>query len=105
MLFGSLWIMCVMVVVAFMRPVWFGCVVCAGLAQKFEMDDRRDWGGGGDDPEESTQRMIERIWESLTDIRRRSANGVASEGLEDPDEVEEDSSEVSEELDRSFLRG
>ncbi|MQL78397.1 hypothetical protein Taro_010831 [Colocasia esculenta] len=39
--------------------------------QKFEMADRRDWGGGGDDPEESTQRMIERIWESLTDIRRR----------------------------------
>ncbi|MQL87576.1 hypothetical protein Taro_020120 [Colocasia esculenta] len=36
--------------------------------QKFEMADRRDWGGGGDDPEESTQRMIERIWESLTDI-------------------------------------
>ncbi|MQM04580.1 hypothetical protein Taro_037382 [Colocasia esculenta] len=36
-----------------------------------EMADRRDWGGGGDDPEESTQRMIERIWESLTDIRRR----------------------------------
>ncbi|MQL88066.1 hypothetical protein Taro_020615 [Colocasia esculenta] len=33
--------------------------------------DRRDWGGGGDDPEESTQRMIERIWESLTDIRAR----------------------------------
>ncbi|MQL97249.1 hypothetical protein Taro_029926 [Colocasia esculenta] len=33
-----------------------------------EMPDRRDWGGGGDDPEESTQRMIERIWESLTDI-------------------------------------
>ncbi|MQM23340.1 hypothetical protein Taro_056404, partial [Colocasia esculenta] len=32
---------------------------------------RRDWGGGGDDPEESTQRMIERIWESLTDIRMR----------------------------------
>ncbi|MQL73287.1 hypothetical protein Taro_005618 [Colocasia esculenta] len=30
-----------------------------------------DWGGGGDDPEESTQRMIERIWESLTDIRAR----------------------------------
>ncbi|MQM01567.1 hypothetical protein Taro_034321 [Colocasia esculenta] len=25
------------------------------------MADRRDWGGGGDDPEESTQRMIERI--------------------------------------------
>ncbi|MQM18017.1 hypothetical protein Taro_051000 [Colocasia esculenta] len=33
------------------------------------MADKRDWGGGGDDPEESTQRMIERIWESLTDIR------------------------------------
>ncbi|MQM04045.1 hypothetical protein Taro_036835 [Colocasia esculenta] len=39
--------------------------------QKFEMTDRRDWGGGGDGPEESTQRMIERIWESLTDIQRR----------------------------------
>ncbi|MQL74003.1 hypothetical protein Taro_006355 [Colocasia esculenta] len=37
----------------------------------FEMADRRDWGGGGDDPEESTQHMIERIWESLTDIRAR----------------------------------
>ncbi|MQM20447.1 hypothetical protein Taro_053468 [Colocasia esculenta] len=36
---------------------------------KFEMADRRDWGGGGDDPEESTQCMIEMIWESLTDIR------------------------------------
>ncbi|MQM12209.1 hypothetical protein Taro_045125 [Colocasia esculenta] len=35
------------------------------------MADRRDWGGGGDDPGESTQRMIERIWESLTDIRMR----------------------------------
>ncbi|MQL73627.1 hypothetical protein Taro_005976 [Colocasia esculenta] len=35
------------------------------------MVDKRDWGGGGDDPEESTQRMIERIWESLTDIRMR----------------------------------
>ncbi|MQM11695.1 hypothetical protein Taro_044604, partial [Colocasia esculenta] len=35
------------------------------------MADRRDWGGGGDDPEESNQRMIERIWESLTDIRMR----------------------------------
>ncbi|MQM00427.1 hypothetical protein Taro_033165 [Colocasia esculenta] len=35
------------------------------------MADRRDWGGGGDDPEESTRRMIERIWESLTDIRAR----------------------------------
>ncbi|MQL76282.1 hypothetical protein Taro_008676 [Colocasia esculenta] len=48
-------------------------VVPRGMPQalKFEMADRRDWGGGGDDPEESTQRMIERIWESLTDIRRR----------------------------------
>ncbi|MQL88821.1 hypothetical protein Taro_021390, partial [Colocasia esculenta] len=36
-----------------------------------EMADRRDWGGGGDDLEESTQRMIERIWESLTNIRAR----------------------------------
>ncbi|MQL81507.1 hypothetical protein Taro_013968 [Colocasia esculenta] len=35
------------------------------------MADRRDWGGGADDPEESTQRMIERIWESLTNIQRR----------------------------------
>ncbi|MQL85880.1 hypothetical protein Taro_018401, partial [Colocasia esculenta] len=35
------------------------------------MADRRHWGGGRDDPEESTQRMIERIWESLTDIQRR----------------------------------
>ncbi|MQM21806.1 hypothetical protein Taro_054851, partial [Colocasia esculenta] len=35
------------------------------------MADRRDWGGGGEDPKESTQRMIERIWESLTDIRAR----------------------------------
>ncbi|MQL78024.1 hypothetical protein Taro_010456 [Colocasia esculenta] len=35
------------------------------------MADRRDWGGGGDDPEESTQRMTERIWESLTDIQAR----------------------------------
>ncbi|MQM22093.1 hypothetical protein Taro_055142 [Colocasia esculenta] len=40
-------------------------------SKKFEMADRRDWGGGGDDPEESTQRMIERIWESLMDIRAR----------------------------------
>ncbi|MQL88942.1 hypothetical protein Taro_021520 [Colocasia esculenta] len=38
-------------------------------SKKFEMADRRDWGGGGDDLEESTQRMIERIWECLTDIR------------------------------------
>ncbi|MQM03651.1 hypothetical protein Taro_036436 [Colocasia esculenta] len=35
------------------------------------MTDIRDWGGGGDDPEESTQHMIERNWESLTDIRTR----------------------------------
>ncbi|MQM05112.1 hypothetical protein Taro_037917 [Colocasia esculenta] len=35
------------------------------------MADRRDLGGGGDDPEESTQQMIERIWESLTEIRMR----------------------------------
>ncbi|MQM19268.1 hypothetical protein Taro_052269 [Colocasia esculenta] len=35
------------------------------------MADRRDWGGRGDDPEESTQWMIERIWESLTDIQMR----------------------------------
>ncbi|MQL90498.1 hypothetical protein Taro_023097 [Colocasia esculenta] len=27
-------------------------------SKKFEMADRRDWGGGGDDPEESTQHMI-----------------------------------------------
>ncbi|MQL70762.1 hypothetical protein Taro_003081 [Colocasia esculenta] len=39
--------------------------------RKFKMANRRDWGGGGEDPEESTQRMIERIWESLTDIRMR----------------------------------
>ncbi|MQL67776.1 hypothetical protein Taro_000053 [Colocasia esculenta] len=41
------------------------------LDEKFEMADRRYWGGGGDDREECTQRMIERIWESLTDIQRR----------------------------------
>ncbi|MQL70979.1 hypothetical protein Taro_003288 [Colocasia esculenta] len=41
------------------------------FVQKIEMADRRDWGGGGEDPKESTQRMIERIWESLTDIRVR----------------------------------
>ncbi|MQM03290.1 hypothetical protein Taro_036071 [Colocasia esculenta] len=35
------------------------------------MADRRDWGGVRDDPEESTQRMIERIWETLTYIRAR----------------------------------
>ncbi|MQM21692.1 hypothetical protein Taro_054737 [Colocasia esculenta] len=26
--------------------------------QKFEMADRRDWGGGGDDPEENTQLVV-----------------------------------------------
>ncbi|MQM01090.1 hypothetical protein Taro_033837 [Colocasia esculenta] len=46
-------------------------VVFRSRQTKFEMADRRDWGGGGDDLEESTQRMIERIWESLTDIRAR----------------------------------
>ncbi|MQL71412.1 hypothetical protein Taro_003740 [Colocasia esculenta] len=50
------------------RPVQSRAVA---VQEIFEMDDRRDWGGGGDDPEESTQRMIERIWESLTDIRAR----------------------------------
>ncbi|MQM04973.1 hypothetical protein Taro_037778 [Colocasia esculenta] len=33
-----------------------------GLGREIsEMADRSDWGGGGDDLEESTQRMIERI--------------------------------------------
>ncbi|MQM01166.1 hypothetical protein Taro_033914 [Colocasia esculenta] len=41
------------------------------VPQAAVMANRRDWGGGGDDPEESTQRMIERIWESLTEIRMR----------------------------------
>ncbi|MQL92333.1 hypothetical protein Taro_024950 [Colocasia esculenta] len=46
--------------------------VSLGLCPEiFGMADRRDWGGGGDDTEESTQRMIERIWESFTDIRAR----------------------------------
>ncbi|MQL77374.1 hypothetical protein Taro_009772, partial [Colocasia esculenta] len=46
---------------------WFN-----GLGQgEIVMADRRDWGGGGEDPEESTQRMIERIWERLIDIRMR----------------------------------
>ncbi|MQM12730.1 hypothetical protein Taro_045650 [Colocasia esculenta] len=61
-----------------LHGLWFG-IPCetsarsreADSEQKFEMTDRRDWGGGGDDPEESTQCMIERIWESLTDIQRR----------------------------------
>ncbi|MQM20687.1 hypothetical protein Taro_053711 [Colocasia esculenta] len=44
---------------------WYQSKKISGMA------DRRDWGGRGDDLEESTQRMIERIWESLTDIRAR----------------------------------
>ncbi|MQM13406.1 hypothetical protein Taro_046330 [Colocasia esculenta] len=47
------------------------CGACRFGLEKFEMADRRDWGGGGDDPEENTQCMIERIWESLSDIRMR----------------------------------
>ncbi|MQL77216.1 hypothetical protein Taro_009627 [Colocasia esculenta] len=47
------------------RHSWYQSKRISGMA------DRRDWGGGGDDPEENTQRMIERIWESLTDIRAR----------------------------------
>ncbi|MQM12636.1 hypothetical protein Taro_045555 [Colocasia esculenta] len=36
------------------------------------MAERRDWGGGGEGSgEDPTQRMIERIWESLIDIRMR----------------------------------
>ena len=46
-------------------------VWCLVYVEISGMADRRDWGGGGDDPEESTQRMIERIWESLTDIGAR----------------------------------
>ncbi|MQL82141.1 hypothetical protein Taro_014609 [Colocasia esculenta] len=63
-----------------LHGLWFG-IPCEASARLREADsdqiqisrmvDRRDWGGGGDDPEESTQRMIERIWESLTDIRAR----------------------------------
>ncbi|MQL98867.1 hypothetical protein Taro_031581 [Colocasia esculenta] len=79
---------CGLVSLARLRPVRgrrtrIKCVIgLTGLAEAFRhswyqsreisgMADRRDWGGGGDDPEESTQRMIERIWESLTDIRAR----------------------------------
>ncbi|MQL85698.1 hypothetical protein Taro_018224 [Colocasia esculenta] len=48
------------------------CLFSSVVPREFAgMADRRDWGGGGDDPEESTQCMIERIWESLTDIRAR----------------------------------
>ncbi|MQL84544.1 hypothetical protein Taro_017051 [Colocasia esculenta] len=73
-----------------LHELWFG-IPCEASARSREADsdqvryqltglaeakisgmaDRRDWGGGGDGPEESTQRMIERIWESLTDIRAR----------------------------------
>ncbi|MQM20513.1 hypothetical protein Taro_053535 [Colocasia esculenta] len=62
------------------RPVQSHAVVvqgrylqlCSSSSSKISgMADRRDWAGGGDDSEESTQRMIERIWESLTDIRAR----------------------------------
>ncbi|MQM18570.1 hypothetical protein Taro_051565 [Colocasia esculenta] len=39
---------------------FFSCT--SGYAPEIsEMADRRDWGGGGDDPGESTQRMIGRI--------------------------------------------
>ncbi|MQM07364.1 hypothetical protein Taro_040203, partial [Colocasia esculenta] len=38
---------------------------------EFDMADRRDWGGGGDDPEETTHQLIERLWESITQIRTR----------------------------------
>ncbi|MQL99132.1 hypothetical protein Taro_031853 [Colocasia esculenta] len=72
-----------------LHGIWFG-IPCEASACSLEADsdqvryqfnglgreisgmaDRRDWGGGGDDPEESTQCMIERIWESLTDIQAR----------------------------------
>ncbi|MQL92145.1 hypothetical protein Taro_024771 [Colocasia esculenta] len=48
-----------------------GLRLCGPQVVAVVMADRRDWGGGGDDPEESTQWMIERIWESLTNIRMR----------------------------------
>ncbi|MQL74927.1 hypothetical protein Taro_007279 [Colocasia esculenta] len=85
-------IVCIVVVAAVVRPMLRPVrgrrtqikyvIGLTGLAEAFHhswyqskkisrMADRRDWGGGGDDPEESTQRMIERIWESLTDIRAR----------------------------------
>ncbi|MQL92235.1 hypothetical protein Taro_024858, partial [Colocasia esculenta] len=42
------------------------------------MAERRDVGGGGDGSEEdSTQRMMERIWESLTKIRGRDKHATA----------------------------
>ncbi|MQL69405.1 hypothetical protein Taro_001686 [Colocasia esculenta] len=36
-----------------------------------EMADKRDWGGGGDESEESTHQLIERLWESIKEIRTR----------------------------------
>ncbi|MQL96226.1 hypothetical protein Taro_028901 [Colocasia esculenta] len=39
--------------------------------QGSEMADRRDWGGGGDEPEETTHQLIERLWESITEIQTR----------------------------------
>ncbi|MQM09432.1 hypothetical protein Taro_042302 [Colocasia esculenta] len=42
-----------------------------GLDEAFHQSWYQSKGGGGDDPEESTQRMIERIWESLIEIRMR----------------------------------
>ncbi|MQL75482.1 hypothetical protein Taro_007854 [Colocasia esculenta] len=41
------------------------------FVEEFEMADRRDWGGWGDDPEETTHQLIERLWESITEIRTR----------------------------------
>ncbi|MQM19760.1 hypothetical protein Taro_052773, partial [Colocasia esculenta] len=35
------------------------------------MADRRDWGGDGDELEESTHQLIERLWESIMEIRTR----------------------------------
>ncbi|MQL97267.1 hypothetical protein Taro_029955, partial [Colocasia esculenta] len=49
----------------------FPSLYALGHAPGSEMADRRDWGGGGDDQEDNTQRMIERIWESLTEICTR----------------------------------
>ncbi|MQM17765.1 hypothetical protein Taro_050742 [Colocasia esculenta] len=86
--FVEIWLYCGLVSLARLRPVRGRrtrikyVIGLTGLDEAFRhswyqskkisgMADRRDWGGGGDDPEESTQRMIERIWESLTDIRAR----------------------------------
>ncbi|MQM22656.1 hypothetical protein Taro_055712 [Colocasia esculenta] len=48
--------------------------------QAVVMADRRDWGGGGDDPEESTQRMIERIWDLGEPHRNPNEDGSAGTG-------------------------